>query len=99
MSFVYEIQAYAYSDFESHILLHEKLFTAEEFMEMIEICRVKSKEIINNKWKIKFGYYYPNLVIKFLVEDFNFKFSEHLIAYVGCSYEDSVEVELNENLK
>lgn len=44
MMYVYEIQAFAYSDFEHRILLHEKKFNKITFRKMIEKSRQKAKE-------------------------------------------------------
>ena len=63
--FIYEIQAFAYSDFQHHILLHEKKFSKIEFRKMIEIARQKAKAKMEQDdfyWR----YNYPDNFIKFL---------------------------------
>ena len=42
--FIYEIQAFAYSNFEHYILLHEKQFNKIQFRKMIEKSRQKAKQ-------------------------------------------------------
>ena len=53
--FVYEIQAFAYSDFEHHILLHEKEFSKIEFRKMIEKARQKAQY----EWTVRNGLMIP----------------------------------------
>ena len=40
--FIYEIQAFAYGNFEHYILLHEKQFNKTQFRKMIEKSRQKA---------------------------------------------------------
>ena len=90
--FVYEIQAFAYSDFEHHILLHEKEFSKIEFRKMIEKARQKAKKIAKESFDNFLRYSYPYNVIRILKEDYGFVDSEHIIAYVGCDFDDRCEV-------
>ena len=90
--FVYEIQAFAYSDFEHHILLHEKEFSKIEFRKMIEKARQKAKKIAEESFDNCLRYSYPYNVIRILKEDYGFVDSEHIIAYVGCDFDDRCEV-------
>ena len=94
--FIYEIQAFAYSNFEHHILLHEKKFSKREFRKMIEIVRQKAKNRMEWDDDYFWKYAYPDNFIKFLKEDFGFIESEHLVAHVGCDYDDICKVELND---
>lgn len=93
--FIYEIQAFAYSDFEHHILLHEKKFSKIEFRKMIEIARQKAKAKSEQVDDFYWRYAYPENFIKFLKEDFGFMESKHLVAYVGCDFDDICEVNLD----
>ena len=93
--FIYEIQAFAYSDFQHHILLHEKKFTEIEFRKMIEIARQKAKNRMETDDDFFWKYNYPDNFIKFLKEDFGFIESKHLVAYVGCDFDDICEVGLD----
>lgn len=90
--FIYEIQAFAYSDFEHHILVHEKKFTEIEFRKMIEIARQKAKKKAKEDDGYFWKYKYPDNFIKFLKEDFGFESPEYLIGYVGCTFDDSCEM-------
>ena len=93
--FVYEIQAFAYSDFEDYILVHEKQFTETEFRKMIEIARQKAKKKMITDDDFFWKYNYPDNFIHFLKEDFGFKDSEHLVAYTGCDFDDVATVEVS----
>ena len=90
--FVYEIQAFAYSDFEHHILLHEKEFSKIEFRKMIEKARQKAKKIAEESFDNFLRYSYPYNFIRILKEDYGFVDSEHIIAYVGCDFDDRCEM-------
>ena len=90
--FVYEIQAIAYSDFQHHILLHEKEFSKIEFRKMIEKARQKAKQIADKSFNTWLRYNYPDNFIRILKEDYGFVDSEHIIAYVGCNFDDICEV-------
>ena len=90
--YVYEIQAFAYSNFEHYIILHKTKFSKIEFRKMIEKARQKAKAITETDiefWK----YYYPITFIEILKEDYGFIESNHLVAHVGCDYDDICEVE------
>ena len=94
--FIYEIQAFAYSDFEHHILVHEKQFTQIEFRKMIEIARQKAKKKAKEDDEYFWTYNYPDNFIKFLKDDFGFKDPEYLIGYVGCNFDDPCEMIIHE---
>ena len=94
--FIYEIQAFAYSDFEHHILVHEKKFTQIEFRKMIEIARQKAAKKAEEDDEYYWNYNYPDNFIKVLKDDFGFKSPEYLIGYVGCNFDDAVEMILHE---
>ena len=94
--FIYEIQAFAYSDFQHHILLHEKKFTEIEFRKMIEKSRQKAKNRMETDDDFYWKYNYPDNFIKFLKEDYGFVESEHLVAHVGCHFDDICEVDLDD---
>lgn len=91
--FVYEIQAFAYSDFEHHILLHEKQFNKIQFRKMIEKSRQKAKQKTKESDEFYWKYNYPENFIRFMKEDYGFLDSEHLVCYVGCDFDDICEVE------
>ena len=91
---VYEIQAFAYSDFEHYILLHEKSFSKIEFRKMVEIARRKCKERCDSSFDTFLNAYYPRDVIEVLKQEFGFVESDHLVAYVGCDYDSVCEVDL-----
>lgn len=91
--YIYEIQAFSYSQFEHHILLHTKQFSKTEFRKMIEIARQKAKELQKNDDDFFWRYNYPNDVVSILEEDFGFVRSDHLIAHVGCTHDDICRVE------
>lgn len=91
--FVYEIQAFAYSDFTHWTLLHERQFTRTEFRKMIEKARQKAKPKPDKTGMIPVRFpSYPVDVIEVLKEDYGFIESEHLIGHVGCHYDDICEV-------
>ena len=94
--FIYEIQAFAYSNFEHHILLHEKEFSAIEFRKMIEIARQKAKNLHEKDDDFYYRYNYPENVIAIMIKEFGFVKSEHLTAHVGCDFNDVCDVELEE---
>lgn len=94
--FVYEIQAFAYSDFEHYILLHEKEFNKIEFRKMIEKARQKAKKIADKSFDTWLRHRYPINFIKILEEDYGFVDSKHLVGYVGCDFNDICDVELVE---
>ena len=96
MMFIYEIQAFAYSDFEHYILLHEKQFTKIEFRKMIEKSRQKAKQKAVESDEFYWSYNYPESFIKFMKEDYGFVESEHLVAHVGSYFDDKCEVNMNE---
>ena len=90
--YVYELDAFAYSDFETHVLIHEKKFNKTEFRKMIEISRQKAKKKYKSykgKWVSRMEYY-PTDLIRILIEDYGFKKPEILIADVGCHYDDII---------
>ena len=91
--YVYEIQAFAYSDFMHHILLHEKQFSDIKFRKMIEKSRQKAKELSETTEDFYWKYNYPMNVITLLKKDYGFIDSEHLVGYVGCHFDDICEVE------
>lgn len=94
--FVYEIQAFAYSDFMHHVLLHEKEFSKVEFRKMIEKARQKAKKIADESFNTWLRYNYPMNFIKILKEDYGFVDSKHMVGYVGCDFNDKCTVELVE---
>ena len=89
--YVYEIQAFDYSDFAHYILLHEKQFSEKEFKEMIDAARKKTCPP-EDEWGLREYVDYPTVFIRALKEDFGFVESEHLVAYVGCDYGDECRV-------
>ena len=89
---IYELQAFAYSDFEHYILLHEEQFNEVQFRKMVEIARQKAKQKMEEDDDYYWKYNYPENVIDILKEDYGFKGSEHLVAYVGCDYADKCNV-------
>lgn len=94
--FVYEIQAFAYSDFMHHVLLHEKEFNEIKFRKMIEIARQKAIKLMEENDDFFWKYNYPMNFIKVLKDDFGFVDSKHLVGYVGCDFNDNCTVELVE---
>ena len=94
--FIYEIQAFAYSNFEHYILLHEKQFNKIQFRKMIEKSRQKAKQKADENDEFYWMYDYPENVIKFMKEDYGFVESEHLVAHVGSYFDDKCEVNINE---
>lgn len=95
--FIYEIQAFAYSNFEHYILLHEKQFNKTQFRKMIEKSRQKAiaKTIESDEFYWKYNY--PRNFIYFMKKDYGFIESEHLVADVGCDLRDICEVNINED--
>lgn len=95
--FIYEIQAFAYSNFEHYILLHEKQFNKTQFRKMIEKSRQKAiaKTIESDEFYWKYNY--PRNFIYFMKKDYGFKESKHLVADVGCDLRDICEVNMNED--
>lgn len=93
--YVYEIQAFAWSDFEHHILLHKNEFTADEFFRMIERAKHKAKKARDAVIGIP-SMYFPDDVIEILKKDYGFIESKHLVAHVGTYYTSKCEVEIND---
>ena len=91
--FIYEIQAFAYSDFEHYILLHEKQFSKIELRKMIEKSRQKAIQKIKESDDFYWKYNYPRNFIQFMIEDYGFEYSKHLVAIVGGNLTDKCEVE------
>ena len=89
---IYEIQAFSYSQFEHHILLHEQEFSDVEFRKMIEIARQKAKRRMDEDEDFYWKHNYPDDVIEILKEDYGFEDSRHMVAYVGCGYDDRCAV-------
>ena len=94
--FIYEIQAFAYSDFQHYILLHEKQFNKIQFRKMIEKSRQKAKQKAKENDEFYWSYNYPENFIKFMKEDYGFVESEHLVAHVRSYLDDKCEVNNND---
>jgi len=90
---IYEIQAFSYSQFQHHILLHEEKFSEVQLRKMVEIAKQKAKKRMTYDDDFYWKHNYPDDVIAILKEDYGFKSSEHLVAYVGCDYDDKSAVE------
>ena len=90
---IYEIQAFAYSDFEHHILLHKEKFTEEELTEMIDKAREETRPEYDEYGLLKNWVNYPDEFIRYLINEFGFEYSKHKIIYVGCGNKDKLEFE------
>ena len=88
--YIYEIDAFAYSMFEHHILVHEKEFSKQAFTKMIELARQK---VIKEKDDKVSWSSYPDDFIRVLINDYGFQYSNHLTAYVGGGHKDTVKVD------
>ena len=95
--YIYEIQAFAWSDFQHDILTHTKKYTKEELEEIILEARSKLK-IDRNILGHKDSSNYPNDLIGILKREYGFKKSNHLVAYVGCYASDKIAVEVEEGI-
>ena len=91
--YIYELQAFGYSDFEHYILTHNIKFSKEEFQKVVTTARKKAmyESDVN-----PYNFFYFSKVINVLKKDFGFKESNHLIADCGCNMSHKVEVERND---
>lgn len=91
--YIYEIQAFAYSDFEHHILLHKEKFLDKQLEEIIEKARKETRPEYDEYGLRKTWVNYPDEFIRYLVDEFGFEYSNHKVVYVGCGYKDEIEIE------
>ena len=91
--YIYEIQAFAYSDFEHHILLHKEKFSDKELEEMIEKARKETCPEYDEYGLRKKWVNYPDEFIRYLINEFGFEYSKHKVVYVGCGYKDKISIE------
>lgn len=81
--YIYEIQAFAYSDFEHYIIGHTNKYTPTEFQEMVEKAAAKVK-LKRNMWD------YPNHVLTILKNDYGFVELDYPVCHIGCGSGDKV---------
>jgi hypothetical protein len=90
--YIYEIQAFAYSDFEHWILTHEKRYTKKEFLKIVEKARSEIK-MDRDAFLHKTSTCYPYDLINKLTTEYGFKHSDHPIVDVGCYGSDKLTLE------
>lgn len=97
MEYIYEIQAFAWSDFQHDILTHTRKFSKEELEEIILEARRKL-ELRERCLGYRDSFNYPNDLIGILKREYGFKESNHLVAYVGCYATDKIAVEVEDKI-
>lgn len=88
--YVYGIEAYAYSDFEYHILTHKTKISDKEFMDIIKKAQVlcKTKKYVDNNMFFD----YPNNMVACLCKEFGFEAPNFPCVYIGVSSDSKCNV-------
>ena len=81
--YIYVIEAYAYSDFETTILSHKTLMSDKMFFDIVK----KAQKLCENKNYIPHKLYtdYAENMITCLCEEFGFEKFDYPCVHIGCS--------------
>lgn len=85
--YIYVLEAYAYSDFETHILSHKTSMSKKMFFKIVkkaqELCATKN--YVNNSLHVD---YVSNMIVC-LCKEFGFEQFDYPCIHIGCSPKSS----------
>ena len=84
--FIYVVEAYAYSDFETHILTHNENYTVEEFKQIVENAQKRTKTVSDT-----IAYDYSSKLLHLLITDYGFEYFNYPCVHIGCDESYAVE--------
>lgn len=80
--YIYVIDAYAYSDFERHILSHKSSMSKKTFFDIVK----KAQKLCETKKYTQRRYYdYSENMIACLCQEFGFEQLDYPVVHIGCN--------------